>query len=57
MKKPDITICCFYPGEGETAEQIILRSFALFLRRELGLKLPPELMTDNEQEKSGKDFT
>ncbi len=36
MKQPELTVRCIYSAEGETAAQILLHAFALFLRRELG---------------------
>jgi hypothetical protein len=36
MSKQEITVTCFFNGEGETVRQIIFRSFAFFLQRELG---------------------
>jgi len=35
MNKPEITITCFFTDEGETADQIIFRSFEFFLQRQL----------------------
>lgn len=35
MSKTKITATCVYADKGETARQIILRSFDLFLQREL----------------------
>jgi len=35
MIKTEITVTCFFADEGETAAQIILRSFEFFLQREL----------------------
>lgn len=35
MSKPEITVTCFFTEEGEAARQMIFRSFAFFLQREL----------------------
>lgn len=35
MSKSEITVTCLFADEGETARQIILRSFDFFLQREL----------------------
>lgn len=40
MKKPELRLHCFYAPEGEAAKDLILRSFALFLRRELEAAKP-----------------
>lgn len=45
MKKPELTVCCRFSEEGETAAEIIFCSFDLFLQRELGHKPQPELLT------------
>lgn len=36
MKQPELTVRCIYSAQGETAAQILLHAFTLFLRRELG---------------------
>ena len=35
MDKPEPTVTCVFPDKGETACQILFRSFRFFLRREL----------------------
>lgn len=35
MSKPEITVTCVFPDKGETACEILLRSFRFFLQREL----------------------
>ncbi len=35
MSKPEVTVTCIFPDKGETACQILSRSFRLFLQREL----------------------
>lgn len=35
MSKPEITVTCVFPDKGETACQILYRSFRFFLEREL----------------------
>ena len=32
----ELTVICTYPEEGRSAREILLESFRLFLRRELG---------------------
>ena len=49
MRKPEIKITCLFEEAGESAQKILLRSFCLYLRRELerdGQKLYVQLNPD-----------
>ena len=35
MSKPEIKVTCFFTNEGESARQIIYRSFGIFLQEEI----------------------